>query len=874
MFRNKRAPGDFNAEIRSHVQLETERLREQGMGQEEAELAAHRAFGNVTQVEERFYESNQWLLWDHLWQDLRFGVRMLRRNFGFAAVAILTLALGIAVNATMFSLVSGFLLERPPGRDPENVVVVSSVNPSPVFLPEGWQVSPPNYLAWRQRSDIFAEMAAANDGSSVTLTGQFQPEAVASAEVTPNYFHVLAVDPQLGRTFAGGEDQPGRNRVVILSYQLWQRRFAADPNVVGSTVRINRENYTVVGVMPASFRLLGFTPQLWTPLTLTEKDQTPEARSNRSLYLFTRLQPGVTLEKAKSQLATLARNSAAEFSDLEKGWGATVRALPSFLVYNFNINVALAILMTTVAFVLLIACANVAGLMLARASGRRKELAIRLSLGASRVRTIRQLLTESLVIAMAGGGLGLVMAYGGISVMRVKFQFNEVFSAVPLRLDRNVLYFSLVVSVISALLCGIAPALSASRTNINENLKDEGRTASAGHSGTRLRLVLVIGEIAMASLLLIGNGLLIHAIVAVEHQNMGFQPDKLLTASVTLDNAHYKDGSDQTRFVQNALRELQQIPGASAVSVASDLPATGASKVTVLVKGKSELTKDEPPTTLRVVVGTDYFQVTGIPLLRGRIFTESDGPSTPRIVVVNQTFARRYLNQEPLGKQILLKLSGATPEWSEVVGVVANVKTFSEGTDEDPEVYEPFRQRPISSFFFMIRSHADPTGLASALRAAIARIDSELPLARVMSMPAVIETQRGGNSLFVAILSTFAIFALLLAGVGIYGLIAYSVSQRTHEIGIRMALGAQHSDVLRLILWDGTKMAIWGGIIGLPIALALPKIFNSLIYGFPFNEPRVYVVVPVTVFLVALTATYVPARRAVGVNPMTSLRHN
>jgi predicted permease len=874
VFNRKRLPSDFNAEVEAHIQLETERLREQGLSEQDARAAAHRAFGNRTQAEERFYESHRWLFWDHLRQDLRFGIRMLSRNPGFAAVAVLTLSLGIAVNATIFSMVSAFLLRRPPGHDPEHVVVVSSVNPSPVFLPEASPVSPPNYLAWRERTDIFSEMAAADDGRSVTLTGQFQPEALASSSVTPNYFHVLAVEPQLGRTFAAGEDQPGRNHVLILSHELWQRRFAGDPSVVGTTVRVNREDYTIIGVMPASFRLLGFLPQLWTPLTLSEKDKTTEARNDRSLYLFARLQPGITLNQAKSQLATLARNTASEFPDLEKGWGATLRTLPDFLIYNFNINIALGILMTAVAFVLLIACANVAGLMLARASGRRKELAIRLSLGASRIRTVRQLLTESLVIAMAGGALGLVMAYGGIAFVRMHFSFNEVFRVVPVSLDRNVLSFAVAVSVLSALLCGIAPALSASRTNINDNLKEEGRTASAGHSGARLRLVLVTGEIALALLLLIGTGLLIHAIVAVERQNMGFDPNHLLTSSVSLDRARYKDDDQRLHFVQNALEQLRHVPGASAVAVTSDLPATGASTVTVEVKGKSDLTQNQPPTTLRVVVSTDYFQTTGIPLLRGRMFTDLDTSSSPRVVLVNQTFAKRYLDQDPLGKQIRLKVSGFAPEWSEIVGVVANIKTFSEGTDEDPEVYESFLQRPIPSFFFMIRSPADPSSLAPVLRSTIAKLDPELPLARVMSMPAVIETQRGGNSLFLTILGTFGIFALLLAAVGIYGLIAFSVDQRSHEIGIRMALGAEHSDVLRMILWDGIKMAIWGAVIGFPLALALPRILDSLIYGFPFQEPRVYVVVPVTIFLVSLVATYIPARRAVAVNPLTSLRHS
>src|SRR5713101_706352 len=414
--------------------------------------------------------------------DLRLAIRMLLKKPGFTAAAVLTLALGIAVNATMFSMVSAFLLRRPPGREPERVAVVTSVTPTQGFQSDANPVSAPNYLAWRAANHFFTDTAAADEYRTVNLNSQGQPEAVRCAAVSPTYFSVLGVSPQFGRFFSDGEDQPGRDHVVILSHELWERHFGSEVSLIGSAIRLNRENYTVIGVMPASFRLLGFTPQLWTPLVLTAADQTAAARKDRSLFLFARLKPGVTIEEARAEMITLARRAEENFPETEKGWGAAVRTLPDFLVYAFGIRSALGIMMTTVAFVLLIACANVAGLLLARATGRRKELALRIALGAGRMRIIRQLLTENLVIAFLGGAVGLLLAYWGIPFVRANLNFNEAISAVPLSLDWNVLLFALGVSIVCAVLCGLAPALNASRTDINTNLKDGSRTASQGRS--------------------------------------------------------------------------------------------------------------------------------------------------------------------------------------------------------------------------------------------------------------------------------------------------------------------------------------------------------------------------------------------------------
>jgi len=806
------------------------------------------------------------------WKDLQVAIRMLAKKPGFIAVAVITLALGISINATMFSMVSAFLLRRPPGHDPDRVAVISSIDPAQGFQADARAVSMPNYLAWRNANHVFADVAASDEYRIVSLTTQGQSEAFRAAAASSNYFGVLGVTPQLGRTFAAGEDQPGRDHVVVLSHELWTSHYGSDASIVGSTIRLDRESYTVIGVMPATFQMMGYPEQLWIPLVVTPADQTVAARKDRNLHLFARLKPGVTIQQARAEVATLAARAQESFPEVEKGWGATVRTLPDFLIYDFGIRTAIAVLMTTVGFVLLIACANVAGLLLARAAGRRKELAIRFALGAGRMRIIRQLLTEGLVIALLGGAVGLVLASWGIQIVRAHMAFNDAVSAVPVTLDRNVMLFAAGISLVCAVLCSLAPSLNASRTDITTNLKDEGRTASAGRSHSRLRSLMVTGEIAMALFLLVGTGLLVRGIYSIEHQNLGFRADHLLTASVTLDEAHYKDGSQQILFVKDVIPRLQHLPGAELASVASDLPASGAGSVTLRIKGQPDSPTNARLSALDFVVTPEFFQTTNIALLRGRTFTEADSATKPRVVMVNQDFVDRYLHgEEPLGKQIRLDVSGQ-PVWSEIVGIVGNVKVYSESSRDAPEVYESFFQRPVGYFSLVVRAASDPAALSSALRGAVAQVDADLPLSHVMSMPAVIDRQRGGDSFFVRVLAVFALLALILAAIGIYGLIAYSVGQRTHEIGIRIALGARGQDVLRMIVGEGMKMAAIGGAIGFALALPLPRLFAAIFFDLRVHEPQLYFIVPLVVFAVAVLAAYIPARRAARVDPMNALR--
>lgn len=875
MLKRRRRYDDLSVSIEEHLAEKIDDLVECGMPRTEAESLARREFGNVSLIRERSREVWHWRALESIWADAKFAIRQLIKAPGFAATAAVTLALGIAINATMFSLVDGFLLPHLPGRPAESLVVLSSVNPDQSFLPDTNPVSAPNYDAWRGDARLFTDMSAADEYRTGSLAGEGQPEAIQYAAVTPNYFALFGATPALGRAFIAGEDQPGRDHVLILSHGLWERRFGSDPAVIGRSVRLNRENYTVVGVMGADFRLLGFTAQLWAPLVLTAADRAPDARRNRSLSLFASLAPGVTLEQARAQMNVFAQRDQQQFPQIEARWGAAVRTLPDFLVYSFGIRTALAILMTVVTMVLLIACANVAGLLLTRAVARQQELGIRMSLGASRVRLVRQLLTEGLVIAVLGGVVGLFLTWAGIHLVRAGMTFNEAVRIVPVRLDTNVLLFAMGVSLVSALLSSIAPALRASRAGIGADLNSESRTASSGRAHARLRAVLVGGEIILAFVLLIGSGLLIRGVYVLEHQPLGFRHDRLLTAGLVLDKARYSDFARQIQLVDTLLPALRQVPGVETAALASDLPTTSyPGSLPVHIKGQPDPPANQHRMANDVLITPDYFRAVGISLLHGRTFTVRDNASAPRVLLVNQEFVHRFLrDHDPLGTQLQLDIPDTPAGWAEIVGVVSDVKTYSEDTRIDPEVYEALLQRPLASFSILLRTNVEPGSLMPDVRQAVVALDPELPLLNVMSMDAAILAQRKGNTLFTGLLATFALLAVVLASIGIYGLIAYSVGQRTHEIGIRVALGADTRDISRMIMKQGFRITAIASLIGLLLALPLPKLFNSIFQGILFTEPTVYPVVLVAIFVVAMLATYGPARRASRVNPASALRN-
>lgn len=875
LFARGRRYEDLSFSIREHLNERTEELMEEGMPRAEAEQTARREFGNASLIEESSREAWQWPTLESALADMKFGVRQLIKSPGFSITAVVTLALGIAVNATMFSMVSAFLMPKLPVADPEHTVVLSSINPDASFQADLNPASAPNYFEWKKNKQTFSEVAAADEyrTGGLSIAGE-HPEAVAIAAVTTNYFPVFGIPPQLGRTFAQREDEPGRDHVMVLSHGLWQRVFGSDASAIGRTVRLNREDYTVIGVMPEDFRLLGFTPQLWTPLTLAPADRMPDARKSRHLYIFARLAPGVTLQQARVQMTVLAQRTQQEFVPTETRWGASVRMLNDFLIENFGIRPALAVIMTVVGLVLLIACANVSGLLLTRSVARQKELAIRISLGASRARVIRQLLTEGLVIALLGAAVGLILAFAILPVLRTALNFNEAISAVPVTLDRNVLLYIAAISMASALLSSIAPAMHASRSALNADLKNESRGSTSGRYHARLRAVLVGGEIALALFLLIGSGLLIRGVYLLDYQKLGFKQDHLLTAGFTLDKAHYPDSLRQAQFVRNLLSDVKQITGVEVAAVASHLPSTGPENVAIHIKGKAEARVGGQHTALHAVVTPEYFTTIGVPILRGRAFSAADRAGTTRVVVVSQEFAHKYFaGEDPIGKEVQLDFPGTAAEWTQVIGVASDVKSFSEDPRIEPEVYEDFDQSPRGWFSVILRSSALPDSLSSSLRSTVAQLDPDLPLLRLMSMDTVVESQRSGDPLFLRLLATFAVLALVLAMIGIYGLIAYSVGQRRQEFGIRMALGARPADVSRMILWHGLKVAALGVAVGSVMAIPLPRLFNSIFSGLLLSAPEIYPIVAVAVLLVAFGATFGPARSATRIQLSTALRN-
>ena len=875
LFSRRRHYNELSESIREHLDEKIMDLQDRGMSREQAERSARREFGNVTLIEQRGREIWQWPSLESILADIRFALRQLLKSPMFTAAAVTTLALGIAINATMFSLVSAFLISHLPGDDPQHIVAVSSVNPNSQFQPDANPTSAPNYLAWSSNTHVFAQMAADNEflTGSLSEPGK-QAEAVSYAAVTPNFFSVFGVSPSIGRSFHSGEDRLGQDHVIILTHGLWERRYGSDPSIIGRNVRLNREDYLVIGVMPASFRMLGFMPKLWTPLTLSAADRTASARKNRNLFLFARLAPGVTLLQARTQMSTLAQLAQKDFPAVEQRWGASVRTLGDFLIYNFSIRSGISVMMTVVVFILFIACANVAALMLTRAVGRQKELAIRQSLGASRARVVRQLLTEGIVIAIFGGALGLGLSYFGIQALRAGLNFNEYIADVPVRLDSNVLFFTLAISLLAAVLSSVIPALKASRSDINVSLKSETRGATSDRSHNRMRAFLVGGETALALFLLIGTCLLIRSVYQLDHQELGFAHDHLLTAGLVLDQARYADSAKKAQFVHQAVMQLEQISGVQTVAVASDLPASGAGSVSIHIKDQPAARPNEQRNAIDALITPNYFRAIGLLLLQGRNFTAGDDASAPRVVMVNQQFVHQYLqDSDPIGKQIKLDTDGTAPSWSQIVGVVGDIKTYSELPSVDPEVYESFSQRPVASFSIVLRSSVEPNAITPSVRQVLAEIDSELPLLRVMNMDQVIELQRNGNPFFSRILAIFAILALVLAAIGIYGLVAYSVGQRTQEIGIRIALGARASDISRMILRDGLKVAAIGCGIGLVMALPLPKVFSSIFQGLVVSAPLVYPIVLAAMLLVAFIAIQGPARRAARVDPNTALRN-
>lgn len=801
-----------------------------------------------------------------LGQDVRYGARMLLRSPGFTFAAVLTLAVGIGATAAVFSIVNAALLRPLPfAADPERVVFLWSSN-----LQRGLEksvISPPDFADWRAQSHAFADLALFFT-RNYNLTGTGEPERVLSLHTTASLFPVLGVKPALGRTFLPEEDTAPAARVTVLSYGLWQRRFGGDANLIGKTVSLDGEPLTVIGIMPADFRPFYQDVGLWVPLG---KEVTHGRRGTRFANAVGRLKPGVTVAQAQVELDALTRRLELEFPNTNQGWGARVLSLREFMIHG-NISLGLQIITVAVGLVLLIACANVASLLLARGATRQREIAVRLALGASRARLVRQLLTESALLGLIGGALGLLIAFCGVRALsprRPDFIVHEI------QVDGWVLGFTLALSLLTAVIFGLAPALLSSRPDFNAALKEGG--VGGGLRRQRLRALIVVGELALALVLLTTTGLAIKSFLRVQKIDPGFNPAGLLTLRLELPASQYPQSDQQASFYQRAVERLRSLPGVRAAGAIDSLPIRdGGNHDFLYAQGKPVLPPSEQPMTASRIISPDYFRAMEIPLRSGRYFSAADAAGSPRVAIINEVIAQRFFpGENPIGQK--LRLGGTVdeqrrPAWLSIVGVAGNVKHDGAIKEPGPELYLPLAQHPAPSLALVVRADSDPGALAAVVRQEIQALDKNLPLFSVMTMEQIMAEDIAGYDLFVGLMSAFAAIALLLAAVGVYGIISYSVGQRTHEFGVRLTLGARAGHIIGLIVGQGLKLILIGLVCGLAGAAALSRLMSGIFFGVSAADPAIFVSVPLLLTVVALAACYLPARKAARVDPTAALR--
>jgi putative ABC transport system permease protein len=795
--------------------------------------------------------------------DLRYAFRQLIKSPGFAALTILTLALGIGACTAIFSVVNSVLLRPLDYPDPARLVVIRETQ-----LPEfpEFSVSPPNYLDWERQTKSFENLAASS-GAGINLTGEGEPQRLVGVKATAHYFDVYRVKPALGRTFLPEEDAPGKNHVVVLSYPFWQRVFGGAADVVGRSVQLNGEPYTVVGVAPVGF---GLTSKVdaWMPMAFALKETANDYRGNHYLNVAGRLRRGVTVAQAEAELKVIAAQLAEQYPDSNKGWGIFMMPIQDYTVRDAR--PVLYTLLGAVGCVLLIACANIANLLLARATARHREISIRAALGASRARLIRQLLTESAVLALCGGFAGVLLARWGLDTL-----LALVPSTLPrlseIHLDAGVLVFSLALSVIAGLAFGSAPAWLAARADVNEALKQGSRGSTEGGARGRLRSALVVMELTFALMLLGGAGLLARSFMKLAHVDPGFAPENANLLRLSLPQRKYALPEQRTAFADALLERMKTLPGVQAVGLASSMPLVADEVVGFNIEGRPLIAPSDLPNTNYYAITPDYFRAMGIRLVRGRVFTAQDDAQAPRVAIINETMARQHFpNEDPIGKRI--NITNGPDTWREIIGIVGDIKQYGVDQATSNQSYEPFAQKPFSSLNVIIRTSGPSTALLGAIRPAVYAVDKDQPIDAVCPLEEIVAGGIARQRFAMTLLTVFSLVALVIAAVGIYGVMAYSVVQRTGEFGIRMALGAQRRDVLRLVLTQGGKLVGLGLIIGLAATLAASRAMGSMLFNTSAQDPLTLGTITLLLGVVALVACLLPANRATKVNPIEALR--
>jgi putative ABC transport system permease protein len=795
---------------------------------------------------------------------------MLLKSPGFSALAVAALALGIGANTAIFSVAIAFL-KKPiavPHRD--RVVLVMNLAPQ---VDQDWNtVAPADYFDWKNQTQSFEKMGAFK-WADANLTGTGDPEKIQACLFSSNLLDVLEQSPVMGRGFLPSEETIGHDKVAILSYGLWQRRFGSDSHIVGKIAMLDGVSYTIIGVMSKEFNFPA-SAQIWLPMALRDKDQT--VRSDHYLYPVARLKPGVSLRQAQAEMGTITNRIRQQFPREEEGWSVRVMPLDVF-VSGVLADEYCEMLIVAVILVLLIACANVSNLLFARSVARQKEIALRRALGASRVRVVRQLLTESVLLAAAGAIIGLGLGYWAIGVIHY-YMPPEVEKYLPMwkhvRLEQDVFWYTVAVALVAGLISGLAPAFQSSRADVQEELKEGGRGTTAGRGRQRLRSIFVVAEVSLSLILLVGAGLMSKGVGSLLVATQNLKSEKVLTMRANLPDAKYKTPQQQMQFFAQTLREFETIPGVSLATVSTMVPfGDGGDSDDISIEGRP-LQLSEFRFANIVTANPDYFRLMKIPLRSGRLFSPSDGIDNPKVAVVSERFVEKYLhNENPLGKMIKRGKEDSKAALVQIIGVVGDIKYDPFERNEAPYVYFSFLQTPQSYSYMAFRTEGDPGSLVAAVRSRIAAVDPDQPIYDVMPLARVISNQVRGLSYVAVLLSALGCIALVLASIGVYGVMAYSVSERTHEIGVRMALGAGKKEILRVVLKRGILMTFIGLAIGLPLSIGLARLLAGLVFGVSAMDLSTFVFITALLCAITTVACYIPARRAMSVDPMVALRY-